>query len=335
MKDIDKQAVKNGVTLFKMVFKKNITEDVFQHKHFGNPTKMETPYIVKSDGDKPIAMRWMMKLKFVYFGESFFGVQSSDDAVIPQKRGLLFLKMRKESINTMKAENVCFEYGLFTPGESMSIAEKSGEKSVVNLYTARLVLSKRNHLRNLFPDLAINYINNWKIKRLAKMVSNDTFVQVIYTNPFTDDDYTIINKSSLLQIERTKEYYDWKLTGIDNITFITARKGKELKGYLILIKEANSAVLIDWDVFGNDKVVILSAMLIPVINKYDHIDVPYVNADNYEMSLFTEIGCEDIRQWWSTICICVNSFDKEKNQVLLDPKKWKHRLIDSDYFLNR
>ena len=338
MKQEEQKAVKYGTILFHEVYKKNITEEMFADKHFKNPTRLDIPYIIESKNDKPVAMRWMMRENMLYKDVSFSAVQSSDDAVLPEARGLLFLKMRKKALDVMKEEHIDFEYGCFSKGDAMEIAEKFGEVNVVNLYLARFFLHEKSHHWKRFnipyPTFLSNILLRYRKKRLMNLSSNRIDVQITNTVPFTEDDYRLFNGDGYLHIERNEKYYCWKTQAKGDISFIVARENNELQGFLIVKNEGKYASIIDWNVFSDQCTSVLATMLLPICEQYQYIDIPSLNISNGEMRLFTDIGCKDMSELWAPICICVKPLNDEAGKIVLKAENWKHRLIDADYFLN-
>lgn len=331
-------AVKQGRELFREVYRKEISEEVFCHKHFGNPNALATPYIIESKNDAPVGMRWLMKLKFCCGDSVIWGVQSSDDAVSSEAGGLLFLKMRKKTLSILKEEKIDFEYGCFYPGTAMEIAEKSGEKNVVNLYMARLYLNEKKHRWKRFdiplPSVVRTPLLKGRRKKLQKSACNDLTVQINRKCPFSEEDYKLINGNDDLHIERTRAYYDWKTAYEKELFFITARMESKLCGFLIIKKEAEHATVIDWDAFGNNRSEVLASMLEPVCTDFQYLDIPSLNVESGEMTLFTDLGAKDMSGLWAPVCICMKPVSDNVAEIVGNPAVWKHRLIDADYFLN-
>ena len=331
-------AVKHGTELFREVYNKEISEETFRHKHFDNPTSLPVPYIIETQDDIPVGMRWLMRLKFRYKDRVFWGVQSSDDAVSSKARGLLFLKMRKKTLSVLKQENIDFEYGCFSPGNAMEIAEKTGEKNIVNLYMARLFLNEKNHkwkrFNIVYPDIIKNMLANSRMNRLKKYAQSDLSISIDSQCPFTDEDFLKMNDTNCFHIERDQAYYQWKTACYDNLRFITARMDSNLMGFLVIQNKSGMGIVADWDAFGDDKVSVLAAMLEPVCLDYPYLDIPSLNAENGEMKLFTDLGCKDMSNLWAPICICMKPITDDVASAADNPANWKHRLIDADYFLN-
>lgn len=331
-------AVKQGTELFRKVYNKEISEETFYHKHFDNPTALPVPYIIESQNEQPVAMRWLMKLHFRYNDMRFSGVQSSDDAVSKEARGLLFLKMRKKTLSILKEENIDFEYGCFNPGTAMEIAEKSGEKNVINLQLARLFLNEKKHRWKRFDIVYPGFIKNSLAKKrkskLSKMARKDLKVSFEKKCPFNDSDYEQINDTKCFCIERNQAYYQWKTDYQKDLLFVTARFNDRLLGFLIIKNTGDYGTVIDWDVFGDNKVSVLAAMLDPVCLNYSYLDIPSLNVESGEMKLFTDLGCKDMSDLWAPICICVKPISDSVVSIAENPLNWKHRLIDADYFLN-
>lgn len=336
--NFDNLAIKQGTELFREVYNKEISDETFRHKHFDNPTSLPVPYIIETQDDIPVGMRWLMRLKFLYKDQVFWGVQSSDDAVSSKARGLLFLKMRKKTLSVLKEENVDFEYGCFSPGNAMEIAVKTGENNVVNLFLARLFLNEKTHkwkrFNIVYPGIVKNTLANSRMNRLKRIAQNDLSISIDMQCSFTDDDYLTMNDTAYFHIERDQAYYQWKTACYDNLRFITARLDSKLMGFLVIQNKSGHGIVVDWDVYGKDKVAVLAAMIEPVCMDYSYLDVPSLNIENGEMKLFTDLGCKDMSSLWAPICICMKPISDNVASVAEDPIRWKHRLIDTDYFLN-
>lgn len=337
LREEEQKAVRDGVRIFNAVYREPIDEETFTYKHFGNPTRMDVPYIVEYHGENPVAMRWMMKNEFLCDGEGLCAVQSSDDAVLPDARGLLFLKIRKKAAEMMKTAQTDFEYGCFSHGPAMEIAEKVGEEHVLDLNMARLFLRERKHRWKRFdipyPRFVSALLMKRRRKNLMKIADPALSVGCADTVSFSEHDYRKINGGDSLHIERNAAYYEWKLSRMRGIRIVTARKDGELWGFLIVHPHGDRASVVDWDVFGEEKTSVLSSMLLPICGDYQYIDVPCLNASRGEMNLFTGIGAKDLTRLWAPICICVKPITAQ-GEIAKSPEKWKYRYLDVDYFLN-
>ena len=193
-------AVQQGAELYRKVYNKEISEECFYHKHFDNPNALSESFIIELQNDTPVAMRWLMKLNFCYDGNIVSGVQSSDDAVLDEARGLLFLKMRKKTLNILQQNSIDFEYGCFYPGTAMEIAEKFGEKNIVNLYMARLFLNERTHRWKRFdisiPAFVRKVLIDKRTKRFADLSQKDLTIDISEKCQFGDEDYKKLNSAS-------------------------------------------------------------------------------------------------------------------------------------------
>lgn len=335
----EEQALKNGVLLFCDVYKKNITEKVFYRKHFENPRRLDAPYIIETENEKPVAMRWMMCEKMICNCEAVSAVQSSDDAVLPEARGFRFLKMRKKAINIMMENSVDFEYGCFSKGRAMKIAEKFGEKNVVNLYLARLFMLEKTHRWKRFDIKYPKFFANHLFKKRKKLLENfeDKNLTITVTNydSFTSEDYAQMNSGNSLQIERNEAYYKWKIADIENICVVIARENEKLQGFLIVQNDGNKKTIVDWDVFGDNKTSVMASLLLRICDNCEFIDIPSLNVESGEMALFTRLGAKDMSKLWAAVCICVKPLNDNIKIDIMNPKLWKHRLLDADYFMNR
>lgn len=324
--------------LFRSVYHKDIDEETFRHKHFGNPSALPTPYIIASQDGAPVAMRWLMRLDFTCGGERLSGVQSSDDAVSENARGLLFLKMRKKTTDILGANGADFEYGCFSQGEAMEIAEKFGEKNVVDLQLARLFLNERTHRWKRFdiphPAPVRFLLANVRERHLRSLARPDLIVRVDVRCPFSDGDYQRMNADPSLHIERNSAYYEWKTSHTRGIVFVAARDESGLRGYLVLKRTGDIATVADWDIFAPDKTAVLAAMILPICKTIQYLDIPSLNCERGEMKLFTDVGAKDMSKLWAPICICVKPLTERARQVVEVSHNWKHRLIDADFFLN-
>lgn len=339
-----KKAISSGTYIFNEVYRKNISEEAFSHKHFGNPFCTEIPYIIDFIDEKPSVMRWMMGMDMVCGDKKIKAVQSSDDAALPEVRGLAFIKIRKASEKIMKSENTDFVYGCFYPGNAMEIAEKFGEKNIVNLYTAKLPLNESVYRWKRFNIPICKPISRIRakkhIKNLQKLsLYSDNNVVVSNTCPFAEEDYTTINTGTALRVTRSKEYYAWKFAKINSadISYITTRKNGNLTGFAIVKKEETEDVIIDWDVFEGSyekKLSTLAMIISKSCNGNKCISAPSLNPENGELKLFLDLGFKDMRLQKAPVCICAKAFNKEISEIINNSENWKHRFIDADYFLN-
>ncbi len=332
------QAVRDGTELFRKVYRKEISEGTFQHKHFGNPTALSTPYIIEFQNGTPVAMRWLMKLNFCFGGIRLAGAQSSDDAVSEEARGLIFLKMRKKTTSILEEEHIDFEYGCFYRGAAMEIAEKVGERNVINLQLARLYLNEKKHRWKRFdipyPTLLRLLLTRNRKQRLSRVSDKGLLVRMDDNCPFMEGDYQRMNADNSFHVERTAAYFEWKTGHRNDMCFVTAHDGEELRGYLIIKKGAETGTVVDWDIFSEKKMAILSALLLPLYNMFQYLDIPSLNCERGEMKLFTALGAKDMSKLWAPICICMKPLTERADQIAGNPRNWKHRLLDADYFLN-
>lgn len=338
MQEEEHIAVQQGVELFREVYRKDMSEGTFWHKHFGNPSALPVPYIIEARDGVPLGMRWLMRMSFCFGDRRMAGVQSSDDAVSERARGLLFLKMRKKTLAILQQEGVEFEYGCFSEGAAMEIAEKTGEKCVVNLQMARLYLNESTHRWKRFdiavPSLIKKPLAHKRKGRLEKLARKGLSVSIDKQLPFRNDDFACMNLDDSLHVERTEEYYKWKTSRMKDLYYVTAREGKRLCGYLVVKEEANKGMVVDWDVLRGDGTAILASMLVPLSTRYQYLDIPSLNVERGEMELFTKLGGKDMSRLWAHICICVKPLTDEVAAIVNNAANWKHRLIDTDYFLN-
>jgi len=336
------KAISDGTHIFNQVYKKNISEETFAHKHFENPFCVETPFLINYLGDAPVAMRWMMGMDMLYRGQHFKAVQSSDDAALPEAKGLAFVKIRKSSERIMKSEGVDFVYGCFYPGNAMDIAEKLGEKNIVNLYAAKLPLSDTVYTWKRFHIPILNYFVKARASKLVKKLQKaaklcDSEINISQNCPFDEADFEIINDGRVLRVSRSKAYYEWKFSLLDSksIKYVTARKNGILTGFIIVKAEETEDIIVDWEIFGTDaqKSSLLAAMIIGVC-RGKNITVPSLNPTNGEMSVFTHVGFADMHLQKAPVCICAKAFNDAVADIINNQENWKHRDIDADYFLN-
>ena len=117
------------------------------------------------------------------------------------------------------------------------------------------------------------------------------------------------------------------------MSFVTARDGMKLCGFLIVKNERETGIIVDWDVLCENKSAVLAALLLPLCMTVQYLDIPSLNCENGEMKLFTDLGAKDMSKLWSPICICMKPIT-ERAYEIANPRLWKHRLIDADYFMN-
>lgn len=337
-----KKATENGTYIFNKVYDVAISEEKFFHKHFENPFCVETPFLIDYEDDKPVIMRWMMGMDMIYNSNKIKAVQSSDDAALPEVRGIGFIKIIKASEKIMKNNGTDLVYGCYYHGKAMEIALKIGEKNIVNLYDAKLPLGDNVYKWKRFnfpvPKCFMNLRAAKHIKKLKKSAKDCVCtIDVSDEIPFTDTDYELINSDMSLRVSRSRNYYGWKLSPRNkkDIKFITARKDNILTGFLIVVSENEKDTIVDWDVFaeGNEKNAILAAMTLKICNKKSII-APSLNPESGEMALFTNIGFDDASLHSVPVYICAKAFNAELQDIIYNPKNWKHRPIDADYFLN-
>lgn len=337
-----KKIVADGTEVFNTVFEADTTEKFFEHKHFGNPYIVDTPYLMEYADGKPIAMRWMMGMDMAYCGQKLKAVQSSDDAALSDYRGLTFIKIRKSSEKIMKAENIDFVYGCFYPGQAMDIAEKLGEKNIVTLYAAKLPLSDTFFRWKRFNIPILKFFVKSKATKIIKKLNtlsklSDYETAISENSPFTESDFALINSDGYLRVTRSPAYYGWKfkLRDKESIRYVTARKNGKLIGFIIIIIGEIHDTIADWDVFdtGEDRDRVLASLILKA-STGKSIVVPSLNPENHELELFTSIGFKDERLYEAPICICAKAFKSEISTIIAEPKNWKHRFVDTDYFLN-
>ena len=337
-----KKVISDGTFIFNEVFKKSISDEVFFHKHFDNPNIIEPPYIIEYSEDKPVAMRWMMGMSMLYNGHQLNAVQSSDDASLPEARGLTFLKIRKASEKLMRVSGTDFIYGCFYPGNAMDIAQKLGEKNFVTLYAAKLPLNDTVYAWKRFripiPECFVKANAANLIKKLQALSEPCTYnIEISKSCPFSEKDFLLINTDNSLKVGRTQSYYDWKLSSQKkkDVKFITARKKGNLVGFMVVVSDINRDIIADWDIFasGDEQTKILAALVLKASGKKTII-APSLNPESHELKLFTDIGFSDERLHEAPICICAKAFNQETADIISKPEVWKHRFIDVDYFLN-
>lgn len=338
----NKKAISDGTLIFNTVYDTSITEEFFAHKHFRNPFLVDTPFLIDYSGDKAVVMRWMMGMDVSFGDQHFKAVQTSDDAVLPDEKGIKFIKVVKNSEKIMKNDGVSFVYGCFYPGTAMGIATKLGEKNIVNMYTARLPLSDTIYSWKRFkfslPKFAVKFRASQLVKKLKHFsVGCDSKIEISESRPFTEADYSIINSEKALRVSRSDPYYDWKL-GLkkkSTLKYIVARKKGKLVGFVIAETHSDKDIIVDWEVFlhGEERKSTLAAMLLKFCRDKS-IVVPSLNPESGEMDFFTEIGFSNAKLSAGPVCICAKAFDENITDIIYNAKNWKHRFIDADYFLN-
>lgn len=337
-----KKVISDGTFVFNAVFDNNTSEKVFAHKHFENPYIFETPYLMEYEEEKPVAMRWMMGMNMSYCGQKLKAIQSSDDAALSESRGFTFIKIRKASEKIMKSSGIDFVYGCFYPGNAMDIAEKLGEKNIVTLYAAKLPLNDTVYRWKRFNiPIPRCFIKTNAYKLIKKLQSSakdcNCDIEIFENCPFAEEDFLLINSGDSLRVTRSQIYYEWKFGLLDkkSIKYITARKNGKLVGFIIITIGKGHDTIADWDVFTaeNDCDKVLAALILKA-STGKSILVPSLNPENHELKLFTSIGFKDARLHEAPICICTKAFNPEVSDIIYEPKNWKHRFIDADYFLN-
>ena len=242
----------------------------------------------------------------------------------------------------MKNNGADLVYGCYHPGKAMEIAQKIGEKNIVNLYDANLPLNDSIYKWKRFKIPVPKFLMKLRAKKhiavLKKASRNcDSRIFISTDIPFTDEDYELINSDSALRVSRSKAYYDWKLSlySKEKIKYVISRKNNILTGFLIIISGTERDIIVDWDVFENaeKKNGILAAMILAVCNTKS-IAVPSLNPQRGEMALFTNVGFNDASLHGTPVYICTKAFNNNLQDIIYNPKNWKHRHIDADYFLN-
>lgn len=298
--------------------------EAFAYKHFGAPRHPETHYVLARRDGAAVAMNWYLDAPLIYQGEVVAAVHGADTAALPAGRGAHFLGMFSKGERGQRRAGYRYRYG--TPNENAMIFSERYGARVIGAFRSATALSSALDLSG--------------VRELA-----DVRVSTHATLPFTERDYERMNSvSTRIAAYRTEDYFAFRVDGLleSSFSYVVARRGEELLGYLILRWDLDRWVSIyDWDLFADAEAGerdILAALLAACREEVHSFAAGVVNADAGELELLESLGFRPVLGEDGTPdeqTFIVVPYDKDEGDTgFFDMARWRQRLIDRDYALN-
>jgi len=231
--------------LFRDVFDKEMSEELFAWKYQDNPHQVDHEscliYVAK-DGDKVVGARSLFPGRVYYKGSWYLGAQAGDTMVHPQYRGQgIFADLLKLSIEDLQARelNVLYnfpnQYSL--PGNLRQGATKQSE-IVTAVRVLSLLRAFRRERRKRFaaPDLPeIQELSAAKDYILTLGTTVDAQVDDLFTQTFAD--------TGFVAQDRTARHLNWRFGQYPNpyksYRFLHLWHHDRLVGYAVLSFSGN------------------------------------------------------------------------------------------------
>lgn len=331
------EQLNEAYNIFRVVFGEKMSKEQFERKHFGNPQRLDNPIRFYYDHNQAAGINAFMGSVLIVNGEKHWVAQSNDTAVLPEFRGRhIFTKIITAEEDSHNEE---FIFGIpngnsFPGFIKMGWTQKCGFTHYIRIVNPIGLVIGSSAISDGLRRLCASFFG---IKRL----SGQERIEKSLNPDFSDAEIEAINDSVSCAIERTNEYFQWKLSNrLDQPTFLKLYDGDRLLGYILYhIKKRGRGSSIVIDDFGvlvsekEDKVVVMKKMLHQLANESDMIDNPLVNPDSVDANLMKQSGMWDFRRIkrnYQCQPLLVSNAGKDATYM----QGLQMRYVDFDVFLN-
>lgn len=331
------EQVNEAYNIFRIVFGEAMSEEQFKRKHFGNPQKLDHPIRFYYEDDQAAGINAFMGCVLLVDGEKHWVAQSNDTAVLPEFRGRhIFTKIITAEEDSHNEEFIFgIPNGNSHPGFlKMGWTQKCEFTHYIRIVNPIGLLIGSNAVSNVLRRFCASFVG---VKRL----SDRERIEKSLNPDFSEGEIKAINDSVSCAIERTNEFFQWKLSNrMDHPTFMKLYDGDRLLGYILYhVKRRGRGLSVVIDDFGvmvdgkDDKIVVMKKLLHQLANESDMIDNPLVNPDSADADLMKQSGMYDFRKIkgkYQCQPLLVSNAGKDAAYM----QGFQMRYVDFDVFLN-
>lgn len=331
------EQLNEAYNIFHIVFGAAMSKEQFERKHFGNPQKLDNPIRFYYEEGQAAGINAFMGSVIIADGEKHWVAQSNDTAVLPEFRGRhIFTKIITAEEDSHNEEFIFgIPNGNSYPGFlKMGWTQKCEFTHYVRIINPIGLLIGSNAVSNALRRFCASFFG---MKRLSAQEK----IEKSLVPDFSDVEIKAINDSVSCAVERTNEYFQWKLSNrVDQPMFLKLYDGDRLLGYILYhVKRrgrGKSAVIDDFGVMVNgedEKIVVMKKMLHQLANESDMIDNPLVNPNSVDADIMRQSGMYDFRKIKSNYqCQPLLVSNAGKDAVYM--QGFQMRYVDFDVFLN-
>lgn len=331
------EQLNEAYNIFRIVFGAAMSKEQFERKHFGNPQKLYQPIRFYYEDNHAAGINAFMGSVLIVDGEKHWVAQSNDTAVLPEFRGRhIFTKIITAEEESHNEEFIFgIPNGNSHPGFlKMGWTQKCEFTHYIRIVNPIGVLIGSNAVSEALRRFCASFVG-------MKRLSDRERIEKSLIPDFSDVEIKAINDSVSCAIERTNEYFQWKLSNrLDQPTFLKLYDGDRLLGYILYhVKQRGRGKSVVIDDFGvmvdgkDEKIVVMKKMLHQLANESDLIDNPLVNPDSVDAELMRQSGMFDFRRIKRNYqCQPLLVSKSGKDAVYM--QRFQMRQVDFDVFLN-
>lgn len=331
------EQLNEAYNIFRIVFGEAMSKEQFERKHFGNPQKLEQPIRFHYEDNQAAGINAFMGSVLIVDGEKHWVAQSNDTAVLPEFRGRhIFTKIITDEENSHNEEFIFgIPNGNSHPGFlKMGWTQKCEFTHYIRIINPIGLLIGTNAVSDALGRFCASFVG-------IKQLSDRERIEKSLNPDFSDAEIKAINDSVSCAIERTNEYFQWKLSNrLDQPTFLKLYDGDRLLGYILYhVKRRGRGKSVVIDDFGvmvdekEDKIIVMKKMLHQLAKESDMIDNPLVNSDSVDANLMKQSGMCDfrkIKRKYQCQPLLVSNAGKDAAYM----QGFQMRYVDFDVFLN-
>lgn len=332
---MNEKTIRDAHAIFCEVFHSDMSYEAFRHKHMDNPNiDQDVAILVDYQEGVPAGTNSFMGCMLLLDGEHELpAVYSCDTAVRPAFRGpRVFLPMLQHAISACRETPSALIYA--TPNQ--------------NSYHGfvRLGFHELGGLNRY--DCILRPIHLFTRKLAHRAPALPLFHPIIQANrgwtlslhcPFTEEDLALINRRPGVRLQRSLEFYQWKIDWLPEGegAYLCARKDGQLEAFLILRRYPNgSCEVCDWMLPENkasSRRLLKNAQRL--LRPYcDMLSVNMVNPTGEEPALLESGGFFQRNVPLQPFLICPTAdLDEKTLAQLKDLRNWSLRYIDGDTVL--
>lgn len=331
------EQLNEAYNIFRVVFGEEMSKEQFERKHFGNPQKLDNPIRFYYEDNQAAGINAFMGSVIIVDGEKHWVAQSNDTAVLPEFRGRhIFTKIITAEEESHNEEFIFgIPNGNSHPGFlKMGWTQKCEFTHYIRIVNPIGVLIGSNAVSEALRRFCASFVG-------MKRLSDRERIEKSLVPDFSDAEIKAINNSVSCAIERTNEYFQWKLSNrLDHPTFMKLYDEDRLLGYILYhVKRRGRGKSVVIDDFGvmvdekDDKIVVMKKMLHQLAKESDMIDNPLVNSDSMDANLMRQSGMCDFRRIkrnYQCQPLLVSNAGKDAAYM----QGFQMRYVDFDVFLN-
>ena len=331
MRTYDESKLHDAYAVFKEVFQSDMSYETFVHKHVENPEYMgELANLVYYENGLAKGTNSFMGQMFLYGQEEIFALQSCDTAVLPETRGKgVFSSLIRQALETVRENKIPFLFGLPNqnsyPGfVKLGLLEVGRFSSYFAIYHPFKFLwgrlMKRAAPSPLFQETSLTdrLGNRWTVSLRC---------------PFSDADFTLMNRQPGIHVRRNWEYFHWKADYLPKgvTAYFCCRENETLLSYFVVRVWNGRATVLDWMLPQKEPTAALN-FIHRVLRRYANYAVIYlVNPEGRDAVAFRRSAFMSRKDVSTPLMVY---FTSAPNPAFTDFQNWRLRFIDADTVLN-